>query len=1031
LSSKDRRDFLKVMGASLAFAGLGMSGCRRWPEEKIAPFALQPASRMPGVPVQYATTMEICGVSQGLLVTSFDGRPIKVEGNPLHPLNQGSTDLYAQASILDLYDPDRSQSVRKNGEPATWENFTAWAASQFAAGLAGVAILSEASSSPSVAAMRRKATEAGARWFQYEPIGSDHAIQGSVMAFGSAMRPHYHFDKASVVVAIDSDFLHCDPASIQWTRDWAKGRRADDRKTMSRLYAFESTVSLTGANADHRIALRSADIAIIAAKMASAVAPNAATGEMAINSVQAVVPRGTLDDTLHHLIADLKQNMGRSIVIVGERQPAEVHLLAHLMNTALGNVGQTITFSPSPETAAQDESIVALAEEINAGRVTALVMIGGNPAYNAPADLGFADLIAKVPASVHLSDYFDETSSRCTWHVNRAHYLETWGDGTGLDGTVSLGQPMIEPLFTGKSALELLAVMGRDELQNGYDIVRRTFAGSAGEALDEAAWRKALHDGVVVNGVPASAPPQVAGANVADQLKGLQQRWAAPKNEELEVVFVPDMSVLDGRFANNGWLQELPDPITKVTWDNAVLMNPATGKARGIKTGDMVNVKVGNREVNAAAMLLPGQYAGSVTVKLGYGREMQGRICAGAGFNFYPLRSSDAMGFASGTVSKISGQYKFATTQDHHAVDSVGGQGTQERLPTLFREASLKDYADHPDFAKHRTHVVHRLSLWEEDHPFHSEEGRAGGQYAWAMSIDLNACTGCNACVIACQAENNIPIVGKDQISRGREMHWIRIDRYFKGGAAENESYPDGFMLAPVACVHCENAPCEQVCPVAATVHDTDGLNVMVYNRCIGTRYCSNNCPYKVRRFNYFDYHARDPHRENPGSFLHVKPEYYTKGQAVADPLKQMQFNPEVTVRMRGIMEKCTYCVQRIAAGRIQAKNAWVQANPNDRSERVAPIVDGTVTPACAQACPAQAIVFGDLNDKSSRVSKLHKHERSYQMLEELNTKPRTRYMARLRNPAFGETASHDGHGHGHDHDGHDHAHDAEAKSHG
>jgi molybdopterin-containing oxidoreductase family iron-sulfur binding subunit len=511
------------------------------------------------------------------------------------------------------------------------------------------------------------------------------------------------------------------------------------------------------------------------------------------------------------------------------------------------------------------------------------------------------------------------------------------------------------------------------------------------------------------------SPPSAQSQNLSLAVQSLRQRSTPAGNSDIEIVFAPDHGVYDGRFANNAWLQELPDPIAKLTWDNAVLISPAAAGARGLRTGDMVKLKASGRELDAAVMVLPGQFTGSVTLALGYGREFAGRIAAGAGFNAYKLRSSDAMSFVTGgSLSATGGTYVLASTQDHQAVDTVGGQGVQERLPTLFREGTLAEFKDHPDFAKHRSHVVHRLSLWEEDFAFQSSTDRQGAQYAWAMSIDLNACTGCNACVVACQAENNIPVVGKDQVKRGREMHWIRIDRYFKG---HDENSPEAFVLSPVTCMHCENAACEQVCPVAATTHDDQGLNVMVYNRCVGTRYCSNNCPYKVRRFNYFDYHARGALREGPG-ILHVEPEYYTKPQAGADPLRQMQFNPEVTVRMRGIMEKCTYCVQRITSARIHAKNEWVKAknlNPNDPAvqDMRVPIADRTVTPACAQACPSQAIVFGDLNDRTSRVAKLHKDPRAYEMLEELNPKPRTKYMAKVRNPAFGHGAhaAHGAHG--------------------
>ncbi len=1043
LNSADRRQFLKIMGASMALAGIGLTGCRRWPERYLAPYAHRPAGHAPGSTDQFATCMELGGVASGLLVTSYDYRPTKIEGNPEHPINRGATDLHSQAAILDLYDPDRSQFPLHQGERSTWQAFTQWASSHFS-GLKnargnGLAILSEATDSPSVQAMRRRLMQAfpNAKWYEYEPIANDNVINGSRLAFGQPHRTHYAFDQARVVVSLESDFLHCEPAAVKWTRDFAQARRAEDRKTMNRLYAFEAAVSLTGANADHRVPMRSADVAVIAARLAAALVPTSAEvmQRLASKSITATVSAEDVDKTLQAIIRDLSQYRGQSIVIAGPRQPAEVHLLVHMINEALGNVGKTVFYTRLDEATPHLESIRALASDMQSGNVQTLVMIGGNPVYNAPADLDFPSLLRNVPTTLHLSYYVDETSgfsangesggrSSITWHINRAHFLEAWGDGRAYDGTVSIAQPLIEPLFDGKTAIELLAVIAGDEMTAGYDIVRRTFR-EMGFGDDEVTWRKALHDGMVPDSQAQVVTPQrVVAQNLPQAAQALEQRWAAPQGDELEAVFVQDYSVLDGRFANNGWLQELPDPITKLTWDNAVLISPATAAQRKLNTGDMVTVQCNGRSVDAAVMVLPGQHVGSITLALGYGRQFNGRISQGAGFNFYRLRSSDAMWSAKATMAKAKGTYVLATTQDHFPIDSIAQRapgGVQDRLPTLFREATLEEYQEHPDFARHRTHVVHRLSLWEEDFPFQSNAGRPGARYAWAMSIDLNACTGCNACVIACQAENNIPIVGKDQVKRSREMHWLRVDRYFKG---LNEVNPTAYMFAPILCMHCENAPCEQVCPVAATVHDEDGLNVMVYNRCVGTRYCANNCPYKVRRFNYFDYHRRLPHREQPGTLLQVEPEYYGKRQGGADPLRQMQFNPEVTVRMRGIMEKCTFCVQRIAAARIQAKNKWVQTPVDQRSERVAPIPDGTLTTACAQVCPAQAIVFGDLEDPNSRVRQLHKHERTYQMLEELNTKPRTRYMAKLRNPAFGQSNS----GNGTTSGGHS---NSEARSHG
>ncbi len=1033
LESTDRRHFIRIMGASMALAGMGMAGCRRWPQTFLAPYAHSPADRMPGVPVHYATAMEIAGQGAGLLVTSYDGRPIKIEGNPEHPINQGSTTAAMQAAILDMYDQDRSQSPQHAGKASTWSDFTAWAKPHFD-GLAnargnGLAFLVEASSSPSVEAMKQriKARFPGAALHEYEAINNDNVVAGSSLAFNGQYRPLYDFSVARTVVALDADFLgSASPAAIKHTRDFAAARRCDEPDSQpSRLYAFEGVVSLTGVNADHRVAVRSSDVARIAAWIASQLGVGGVPASLASLDMPTLDEKSHVEKVLTHLVQDLRN--GPSIIIVGERQPPEVHLLGHMLNAALGNFGRTINLIPVQGDHASTghvESLTALVNAMNAGSISTLVMIGGNPVYSAPADLDFAAALSKVQATVHLADYNDETSRACTaaggWHINRAHFLEAWGDVRSVDGTWSIVQPLIMPLFDSKTVSELLAMIAGEPVSSSYDITRAVFASNVGGSDVEAKWRKALHDGFVEGTAIATASsPALTASNIASSMAALEQRLASSNG--MELVFVPDATIFDGRWANNGWLQELPDPIAKLTWDNAVMISATAAKSLGVASGDMVKVTCGGKDLTAAVMIIPGTHDNVAAIALGYGRgEACGRVGKDAGFNAYPLRAGNAMGFASATITKTTGSYALATTQDHHAIDTFpAGTGTQERLPSLFREATLDEYRHDPKFAKHRAHVVTRLSLFPEDHPFQSEaigaDGLYPGEYAWAMSIDLNACTGCNACVIACQAENNISIVGKEQVIRGREMHWMRIDRYYKG---TSEANPSGFMMAPVNCMQCENAPCEQVCPVAATTHDTQGLNVMVYNRCIGTRYCSNNCPYKVRKFNYFDWWGRGPLREQPGMLLQVEPDYYMKGQAKADPLRQMGMNPEVTVRMRGIMEKCTYCIQRIMRARIDAKNQWVRDNavnpddPNVKDRRV-PVPDGSFTTACASACPAKAIVFGDLNDKSSQVHKLHRHQRCYEMLEELNTKPRTKYLAKIRNPAFGGDFAGEAHGHG------------------
>jgi molybdopterin-containing oxidoreductase family iron-sulfur binding subunit len=1018
LDSSERRRFLKIMGASLALAGVGLTGCRRWPTEEIAPFAHRPAGRVPGATEHFATSVERAGVAAGLLVTSYDGRPIKIEGNPEHPASRGATDALAQAGILDLYDPARSrhpahidkESGRRQG--ATRLDFAAWATDHFdkltnTRG-GGLAVLSEASASPSVLSMKARLAEKlpRATWYEYEPIGNDNELAGAVAAFGASHRPHYSFDRARVIVSLDCDFLLGHPAAVRHTRAFARGRRADDAsRTMSRLYVFESGYSLTGANADHRISVRSRDVAAVAGRLAARLVPEMMPSSAdAQQHFSAATPEALGFDglVLDQVIDDLEAHRGTSLVVAGPRQPAAVHALAHLINEHLGNVGRTVRYTALPDAAPHTASIKTLAEDIAAGRVTTLVIIGGNPAYDAPADLDFAAGLQAVRTSVHLSLYDNETSKLSTWHVPRAHELESWGDARAWDGTIGIVQPLILPLFEGLSPLELLAVMTADDKTTGYDITRRTFAADAGGGDIERLWRQTLKDGYKAGSAEPTATASVDSAAVATAVEALWQAWTPPAGDAFELVFTPDACVYDGRFANNGWLQELPDPLTKMTWDNAVCLGPEAAERLGVGTGDMVRISREGRAVSAAVCVVPGQHPQSVTLSLGYGRRNAGPVGDGAGFDFYPLRTADAMGIAGGaTIEKIAGTYEFALTQDHHPIDTIGGAGTAERLPTILREGTVEEYRQDPHFVRHRAHAVHRLSLW-------NEANLQGAQYAWGMSIDLSACTGCSACIVACQAENNIPIVGKDEVIRGRELHWIRVDRYFKGGTRA----PEAVCLQPVPCMHCETAPCEQVCPVAATTHDTDGLNVMVYNRCVGTRYCSNNCPYKVRRFNYFDYQKRSPVRET--GLLQVEPDYFTRPQSDANLLQQMQFNPEVTVRSRGVMEKCTFCLQRIAEAKIEAKNAWVkQPEARKRSHPRVTVPDGTLTTACAQACPAQAIVFGDLNDPDSRVAGLRAADRCYEMLEELNLKPRTTYLAKLRNPAPALAPPAHGEGHG------------------
>lgn len=1054
LEGDDRRHFIKIMGASFALAGLAMAGCRRWPESKISEYASRPANRTPGVPVKYATAYELGGVGYGLLATSYDGRPIKLDGNPMHPSSPlaggaaqvdpeqlrsrgaplvGPSTSVTQARILELYDPERSRVAMKSGEPSDMAAFNAWLDGRRtelkAAQGRGLVVLSEPTSSPALQDMRKRLLAAFPNmvWAEWCAINDDSQRTGTKAAFGAAQRVHPRFDKATVVLSLDSDFLGDDPSSVANARAWAAGRSLVKREngalaqvepskaTMSRVYQVEGVLSLTGMNADQRMAMRPTEVAAFAAYIADRLDIAAAR----VLAAQAPKFDGHDQEIVDQLVADLKAAGRNALVVAGNRQPPVVHALAAALNAKLGSVGNTVTYTAA-EGSTCGEDIRRVAEALNGGSVDTLVVLGGNPAYDAPADLGFAAAMSKARNVVHLSFHRNETSLEkgCTWHVPATHFLESWGDVRGWDGTIALQQPIIDPLLDptkgGMTSLELCAALAGETERAPLAAVRRSHQARTGKsgAEFEAAWRLLLEAGVVPG--TAYAPSNVGAPQLPQALVAAAAEQRAAARTGYDLVFLNDCRMFDGRFANVGWLQELPDLVTKITWDNALLMSQATATTLGARNGDMVTVGSGTRSMQAAAWVVPGMADGTLAIALGYGRgAAAGTIGADAGFNAYALRTSDSPWIASGaTVQLAGGTYAFAHTQDHGiadaAIQSVPLDSIQERMPTLVRESSLDHYKDHPDFAKHATHVAHRLSLWQESN-------LEGARHRWAMTIDLSTCTGCSACTAACQAENNIPIVGKDQVARGREMHWIRVDRYFKGPDAAK---PDGFRFQPVTCMQCENAPCEQVCPVAATVHDKDGLNNMVYNRCIGTRYCSNNCPYKVRRFNFFDFHRRDPVRE--GGILMTEPEYYI--EEGPNEWLRMQFNPDVTVRMRGIMEKCTFCTQRIQQAKVASKNAWVRKGGTQSGMADWAIPDGMIQTACQQACPTGAISFGDLNTPASDVAALQGTARSYGMLEELNTKPRVQYLARVHNPAVDHSAHDHDHDHGHDH-GHDHKH--------
>jgi len=1034
-SGEERRTFIKLMGAGFALAGL--AACRRWPDTKIVPFAQGQAGRTAGVPVDYATCVEVAGIAWPVLAKSYDGRPIKLEGNPALPFAAGSNAII-QSRILELYDPDRSRQVTKQGQPSTWSEFAAWCgstASKYKSnGGAGLAVLADDSMSPTLDDMKSRflAAYPKAWWGSWNAMCADAAVDASNAVLGGSFVGMPSLESAKVVLVLDADLFGCPATGIAHSRAWAKGRRIEEsdpsKQSQSRMFVAEPSVTVTGMSADERFALRRSDVAVFAALVAKELGISAADA-LAASPSAANLLDAHQKEVFAQLVADLKAAGSQALVVAGPMQHSATIALAAAMNEKLGAVGTTVNYIPGPASGGAAQ-LKQLADALASGAIETLVVLGGNPAYDAPADLDFAGKMSKAKEVAHLSFYANETSksSACTWHVPAAHSLECWGDGRALDGSIVVQQPLILPLMDqeqgGRNALEVLAALTGDEQTSSYEIVRRAHmkvSGLAGTAF-EAWWRQNLDRGFVEGTAMKAAPaPAVNAANLATICTGTAGMIGVSAGMT-EVAFLFDAKVGDVRFANLGWLQELPDPATKITWDNALLMAPATARKLGVKNGDVMKVTVGTTSIEAAAWSLPGHAEDCASIALGYGRgEVAGRIAAGAGFNAYPLRNTAGLGMNKCGIAKAGSTYGFAHTQDHGATDAlianVPSDGIQARLPSLVRESSLANYKSHPDFARHVGHVAHRLSLWEESN-------LDGAKYRWAMTIDLSSCTGCSACVVACQAENNVPIVGKAMVARGREMHWIRIDRYFRGS---NGDRPAGFAVQPLACMHCENAPCEQVCPVAATVHDEQGINVMVYNRCIGTRYCSNNCPYKVRRFNFFDYQKREPSREE--GFLKVQPDYYKSIPEDHNPITdnpagwtRMQFNPEVTVRSRGVMEKCSFCMQRIQEAKIRAKNAWAKAGGVDSGKDTWSIEDGAVVTACQQACPTQAIVFGDLNNPRSRVAQLSKSKLSYDLLEELNTKPRVKYLARVKNPAVDH--SHDDHDHGHDHGhGHDHAH--------
>jgi molybdopterin-containing oxidoreductase family iron-sulfur binding subunit len=919
-----RRDFLKLMGASMALAGVG--ACTRQPTERILPYAARPEDIVPGQPLYFATAMPWAEGALGLLVESHMGRPTKVEGNPEHPASRGATDALAQAEVLTLYDPDRSQVTRNAGRLTTWEGLLddLLPALETQAGKQGqgLRVLTRSVTSPTLHGLLGEmlARLPKARWHQYEPVHRDSARAGALLAFGQDVVPQHRLERAGVVLSLGAELVGGGPQGVAAARALQQARTQQG----CRLYVAESCPTLTGAKADHRLACTPEELAALAAAVAAACGVRAQGPGLDAQAAR----------WAEVVAADLLARRGESLVVAGAEQPPQVHALAHALNQMLGNVGETVVYSEPAqlEPVEQARSIELLVEEMRAGEVELLIVLGANPCYDAPADLDFTAALQGVPLRVHMGLYADETAGQCHWHTPEAHFLEAWGDARAADGTVSIVQPLIAPLYGARSAVELVAYLAGKPGRSGYELVREHWSGRLPDPEGvgfEKAWRRALHDGLV-------AGTALPARSVVAQSSAIDVRPLAAAAEGLAFLFRPDPAAWDGRYASNGWLQECPRPLSKLVWDNAALIGPDSARRLELSDGDVVRLTLAGRSVTAPVLVTPGHAEDCVTLPLGYGRRAGGELGVGVGFDAYALRSSDAPWQGRGLqLERTGARHELVTTQLHHSME---GRDLVRRVE--------------PGGSAHRSGGAHGdVSMY----PPVVYEGQA-----WGMSIDLDACTGCNACVVACQAENNIPVVGKREVARGREMHWLRIDRYFEGDPTGARAATLRTHFQPVPCMHCENAPCEVVCPVGATVHSHEGLNDMVYNRCVGTRYCSNNCPFKVRRFNFFRY-----------------------ADFSTESLK-MQRNPDVTVRSRGVMEKCTYCVQRISAARIQARK-------EDRT-----VADGEVVTACQGACPPRAIHFGDQADPSSEVARHKASPRSYGLLDELQVRPRTTYLAEV-----------------------------------
>jgi molybdopterin-containing oxidoreductase family iron-sulfur binding subunit len=935
-SGLGRRRFLQLMGASLALAGL--NACSLQPDEKIVPYIKQPEELVPGKPLYFASATAVGPFGRGILIESNTGRPTKIEGNPDHPSSQGATDLFDQASVLDLYDPSRSQAPTYLGDVRTWEAFAdeinAILQAQASLQGEGLAVVMPNSSSPTLRAQiaRLREVHPRARFVFYDAAGNDLEREGLRTAYGQPTQIHYDVSKAEVIVCFDSDLLTEGPGAVRYARDFARNRRVvENPESMNRLYCVESSPTNTGVLADHRFASSPADLE------ATVLALAAALGIEGANANRATAP---IQDRARRLAAELRSHRSRSLVVAGPSCSADVHALVAAMNESLGNVRNTVIHRDPVLLSDEDgfESLRRLVAEIHAGGVEVAIFVGGNPVYDAPAELDLAKTLSKVPRRIRVGIYADETSRYCQWHVPMSHLLESWSDLVGHDGTVSIIQPGIAPLYGTKSVHEIFECFLGNPQAKGHDLVQATWRNARGGANFEKTWRRWVHNGVVEGSATEHRPRTFRPKLVAEAARRLTGRTSS--SEELHLVFRPDPTVGDGSRNNNAWLQECPKPHSRITWDNAALISPRTAERLQVSNEELVRIEVGDKQIEIAAWVQPGHAENTITLHLGYGRTHAGPVGNGCGVDIYPLRTQAQRWTMPGAkLTPLKKRFRLASTQLHQNMEGRD----------LVRMATLHDL-----------HQGHLHEPHEEVDPnasimpgYDYSEG-----YRWGMSVDLTACTGCNACVIACHSENNTSIVGKEQVLLGRELHWIRIDRYYGGDLDDPQIY-----LQPVMCQQCEQAPCEVVCPVEATIHTSEGINAMAYNRCVGTRYCSNNCPYKVRRFNFLQYADE-------------------KTESLA-----LGHNPDVTVRSRGVMEKCTYCIQRINHKKIEA------------TVQDLPLAEVGLQTACQQVCPTEAIQFGDLNDPTARVSKWKRSELDYGILVDLGTRPRTTYLTRIANP--------------------------------